>query len=103
KEALSFINKRNTTLLLLAIIVIIPITIPYFSVSKEFSYVRDIRDTIHFALQPEDLIVSDKSSRLYEILNNFSSTLKYPSNAEIKPGFIGLSLSILLILSFIHF
>lgn len=101
-RAIVFITKKNTLYLVLAIAVIVPITLPYFNVSREFAYVRDIRETIHFALQPEDLLVADKSSNLAPLLDKFSSSFNYPANAEIKPGFLGLSFSVLLLFSFIY-
>lgn len=50
-----FISK-NIFFVLLSFCLIIPISISYYQVSHEFHYVRDIRETIHFALQPEDLL-----------------------------------------------
>jgi hypothetical protein len=62
KKLTKLFTKRNVFLFLITFILIIPIAIPYYSVSQEFHYVRDLRDTIHFALQPEDLLYSSNFS-----------------------------------------
>jgi hypothetical protein len=54
KQAKQLITKKNIGIVILTFIALIPLLIPYYQVSKEFHYVRDIRDAIHFALQPED-------------------------------------------------
>jgi len=92
------LTKRNTTLVLLSFLIIIPITLPYFAVSKEFHYTRDIRDTIHFALQPEDLLWGVITTRLEPLLVTIFPPRNYPANAEIKPGYLGFVFSLLSLL-----
>ncbi len=89
----SLINRNTIFIVLITVLLSIPIVIPYFKVSNEFKYVRNIRDTIHFALQPEDLLYPSDDTRLAPILREFSNSKKYPENAEIKPGYLGLILS----------
>ena len=93
-------TKRRMVIIGLAFLALIPVAIPYYQVSREYNYTRDIRDTIHFALQPEDLLITNQFSRLSGILNQelFPYTLP-EKNVEIKPGFIGAVFSILVLLS----
>ncbi len=102
KKAKKLLIKRNVIIMLLSILVILPIAIPYFSVSKEFNYVRDIRDTIHLALQPEDYFNTNHYSRLDPILSSIQVKTPYNST-EFKPGFIGFVFTTLAIFSIIIF
>lgn len=102
KKVLSLITPRHILLCIAACALIIPIMLPYFQVSKEYHYVRDIRDTIHFALQPEDFLYTGTSSRLQDLL------LKIPIKQtsvyqEIKPGFIGLTFTVITLVSLFYF
>lgn len=91
----TFLQWKNLFALLITFLVVLPICIPYYQVSKEFHYARDLRESIHFALQPEDLLVTGEYSRLNSFLTFFSNPKQYPANAEIKPGFLGLIFSLL--------
>jgi len=95
-------QKKNLFILLISLLVLLPLVIPYFKVSKEFNYTRDIRDSIHFALQPEDFLVTSSDSRMQNILPQGFRVDKF-HNGEIKPGFLGLVFSILSIASLIYF
>lgn len=94
--------KKNILLILISIAVILPIIIPYYKVSNEFNYVRDIRETIHFALQPEDFLSTSSYSRLYPLLSKLTFTKDLQNKGEVKPGFIGLTFSILTIAAFFY-
>ena len=101
-----FLIKRNLATIAIAIAVIIPIIVPYYQVSHEFNYVRPFKDTIHFALQPEDFIYPNQYTRFEPILMAFSNMRHYhPAGGELKAGFLGLKSytlgSILVILYFI--
>src|SRR5258706_1382212 len=96
------ISKRNILTIVLSFVLLIPIIIPYLQVSKEFAYVRDIRETIHFAIQPEDLYVPNEYTRLEMPLSILQNLVKYPANAEIKSGYIGFIFSILGIVSLFY-
>lgn len=80
----------SVKILLLAIFVfisIIPIIIPYYQVSKEFNYVRDIRDSIQFANRPEYILYPGNTTRLSNfLLNTFYKNDKGPFTYD---GFIG--------------
>lgn len=102
KRTKFLITKKNILLFLISITVILPIVIPYYKVSNEFNYVRDIRETIHFALQPEDFLSTSSYSRLYPLLSQFSFTKDLQNKGEVKPGFIGLIFSILTIAAFFY-
>ncbi len=95
-------TRKNIFLLLISFVVILPVIIPYLKVSKEFNYVRDIRDTIHFALQPEDFLSTSPLSRLDPLLSQMSFTKDLQGRGEVKPGFIGLTFSILVIAAFFY-
>jgi hypothetical protein len=96
-------TKKNIALGLSAFILCLPVIIPYFAVSRQFNYVRDIRETIHFALQPEDLLTTIPEDRFQPLISKIPVNLNLPQNAEIKPGFIGLPFLVLLIISLIYF
>src|SRR5579872_5409071 len=87
KHVLLQINKKNIFLLLITFLLLIPIALPYYQVSREFHYVRDIRDAIHLAMQPEDLFYSSGFSRLAPILNRLPFN-KTSQNSEFKPGYL---------------
>lgn len=98
-----FVKKRNLVYLILSLLLIVLISIPYFKVSKEFNYVRDIRETIHFANQPEDFLVASDQSRLQTVLSALSFTKDLEGKGEVKPAFLGFIFSILSILSTFYF
>lgn len=102
KEAQKLINKKTLGLILITLLLIIPVIYPYLKISKELNGKRDIRDAIHFALQPEDFLVTNEHSRLNSVLNLIENPGKYAVNAEIKPGFIGFVFSILVLISLIR-
>lgn len=108
---LSFSNKimrkkllvwKNVFAVFAAFLVILPICIPYYTVSKRYDYVRNIRDTIHFAIQPEDLLVTDEHSRMHTFLTFFLKSPSYPPYAEIQPGFVGVVFMLVSIATLIY-
>lgn len=102
KKTVKIITLKNILFLLIGFSLLIPIIIPYYQVSKEFNYTRDIRDTIHFALQPEDLLYSSTHSRFSFFLNNLPIN-KYSQNNEFKAGNIGIIFSILTLFAIYYF
>src|SRR3989344_8217099 len=98
---IKFINKKVITSTLITFAFILPLALPYYSVSNQFKYTRDIRDTIHFALQPEDLFYTNSFSKMKPFLDKLSSSNLYPVNTGYKPGFIGLTFSVLTIICFV--
>lgn len=97
-----FLQKKNLLIILVSFLILLPIVIPYFKVSSEFNFKRDIRDSIHFALQPEDLLVAGNDSKMLSVLPQNLRVDKM-KNGEIKPGFIGLVFSILALSSIVYF
>jgi hypothetical protein len=82
---------------------IIPVARPYFSVSNEFHYARDIRDAIHFAIQPEDFLYPGNRTRLSTFLLNTVPTNHYSENSEFKPAYLGFVFSLLVLYAFWYF
>lgn len=101
EKSLSLITKKSLFIFISALILAIPVMIPYFKVSKEFGYVRSIKDTVHFAIQPEDLLYTSGFSKLQPILNTLPIH-ENPQNGEVKPGFLGTVFSILTLICFIY-
>ncbi|MGI8419346.1 MAG: hypothetical protein ACR2LN_01740 [Candidatus Levyibacteriota bacterium] len=100
KQVLVLMEKKNIILFIFSIVLLIPIMYPYYAVSKEFHYVRDIRDTIHFALQPEDYFYSSSFTKLQPLLNSLPFN-RISQNNEFKPGFPGVVFFLLGIFVFI--
>ena len=88
EKTIKLITKKNIVLCLIPILLIIPITIPYFQVSKEFQYTRDIRDAIHFAIQPEDFLYPSGHTRFSDFLLSLPFN-QHSQNGEFKPGYLG--------------
>lgn len=80
---------------------IVPLIIPYYSVSREFGYTRNIRDAIHFAIQPEDLFYPGTSTRLKDYLYSLPFN-QISQNDEFKPGYLGLVFSLLCVFIFYY-
>lgn len=89
KQTIKIITKKNILLSIISFLLIFPIILPYYQVSKEFNYTRDIRDAVHFALQSEDLLYTTDRSRFYKFFNNLSFNQQSQNN-EFKPGYVGL-------------
>ena len=102
KKTKKLITKKNILFIILSFILIIPIVIPYYSVSNEFAYTRDIRDAIHFAIQPEDMLYPGSSTRLKDYLYSLPFN-QSSQNGEFKPGYLGLVLSLLCIFALYYF
>jgi hypothetical protein len=95
-------TKINLSLILFSFLLIAIIAIPYFRVSTQFSYVRDIRDTIHFALQPEDFMVTNNFSRLSPVLSKLYFSDYSIGKHEVRPAFLGFVFTIISIISIIY-
>lgn len=95
------LDKNTIFCFILTGFTLIPIIIPYYQNAYEYNAKRDIRDAIHFALQPEDLLVTNTHSRLEPLLSAlpFSTVTKY---SEIKPGFFGLMFSLLSLITIFY-
>lgn len=100
KLFLRLVTTKSIMYIVLSFLLIVPIAIPYFHVSAEFQYTRDIRDAIHLAIQPEDLLNSGGFSRLQPFLS-LIPVKQTSAYGEIKPGFLGLVLTILTCMVFV--
>lgn len=94
KQTLRIVTKKNILLVILSFVLLIPIIIPYYKVSKEFNYTRDIHDAVHFAIQPEDLFYTIPLSRLEPFLNGLPFN-QHAENGEFKPGYLGFIFTLL--------
>jgi len=100
KQLKNLIGKKYISFFIFAFILILPIAYPYYQVSKEFHYTRDIKDAVHLALQPEDLLYTWNINRLYQPINSLPFN-KASQNGEFKPGYLGLIFSLLAILTLV--
>lgn len=98
KKVLQLATVKNCLIIIFSICLIIPAMLPYFSVSHEFNFVRDIRETIHLALQPEDYLYTNQNSRLEALLSSIQPKSNYP-DADFKPGFLGGAFTLLVLIS----
>jgi hypothetical protein len=73
---------------ILSILIVLPVIIPYYQVSKEFNYVRDIRDTIRFANRPDYTLFPGFTTRLQDFLQN--TFYKNSASQLVYDGFMGL-------------
>lgn len=102
KKTLQLVSKKNIFLLVTSFLLVLPVILPYLQVSKTFIYSRDIRDSIHFALQPEDLLYTSSYSHLYKYLNSLPFN-RQSQNGEFETGYLGFVFSLLCLLSFWYF
>lgn len=95
------LNKKYFILGIIALALVIPFTLPYYSVSQTFNYKRDIREAIHLSIQPEDLLYTYQFSHLAPFFSWLQHPQTYPAAVSFKNGFPGLVLSILIIFSLV--
>lgn len=97
-----FLKTRYIVLIGMTLLFLLPVIIPYLQVSKEFQYQRDIRDAVHLALQPEDMLYTNQFNRFYQQLNELPFN-KVSQNDEFKAGFLGLIFTFLTIYALWYF
>ena len=95
-------TKNNFLIVLITLFLTIPIVKPYYDVFKEYNAARNIRDAIHFALQPEDLIYPNEHTVLEPLLLQISNIKQYKQTDEIKSGYIGLVFTLLSFLAIFY-
>ncbi len=93
-----FWNKYIVISTLFCVMLCLPVIVPYYQVSKEFNFVRDIRESIHLGLQPEDLLYGSQYTRLAPFLTKNLSFL-HQSTIELKNGYLGVVLTLLSIIA----
>ncbi len=101
KQFISLFSLKHAGIVIIVFALTIPVVLPYLQVSKQFHYVRDIRDSIHFAIQPEDMLYSSDTSRLSSFLNTLPFN-RVSQNNEFKPGYLGFIFTILVLFSFYY-
>ena len=101
KISVKDINIKKIFLILgFTILISIPVIIPYYSVSNQFNYVRDIRESIRFANRPEYTFYPGDRTKLYSFLiNTFYKDNKGP---YLYDGYIGLAFLVLSLFSIIN-
>ena len=101
-KIIKLFTKTNFLILLSTFVLMIPIIKPYYDVFKEYNAARNIRDAIHFALQPEDLIYPNEHTVLEPLLLQISNIKQYKQTDEIKSGYIGLVFTLLSLLTIFY-
>jgi len=101
KRAKKIITKKNFLIVVIAVILVFPVIYPYYQVSAKFNYKRDIRDAIHLALQPEDLLYGSVHTRLRPFLLGLPFN-QLSQNSEFKSGYPGFIFSLLALFSSIY-
>jgi len=81
-------------------LIIIPIVIPYYQVSKEFSYTRDIRESIHNSNRLEYVFFPGDKTRLGDLL--VSVIYKNDKGPYYYDGYMGLIFYILFPISVVY-
>jgi hypothetical protein len=97
-----FITKKAMLSYFALFIMLLPVVIPYYVAANKFNAYFDIRDAIHFALQPEDLLFPNNHTRLEPVLLYLFRPLHYSPVGEVKVGYIGLVFSILSIVLLLY-
>ncbi len=96
-----FLSGKIIVIIIATTLMAILLGLPYFKTSKTFHYVRDIRDTIHFANRPEYTFYPNGRTRLEQVL--LKTIYKNDNGPYRYDGYWGLPLIILFILSSIAF
>lgn len=97
-----FLKKRNLAVLFTTGLLLIPVVIPYYMTSVKYHASRNIRDAIHFAIQPEDLLYPNEHTRLQSYLLALPFN-QHSQNGEFKPGYLGLVFTLLTIIVISYF
>jgi hypothetical protein len=85
--------KKILTTGIIVFLLVLPVIIPYYSVSRQFNYVRDIRDSIQFANRPEYTLYPGFTTKLNTVLTEIF--YKYDKGPFTYDGFIGLAFFVL--------
>lgn len=97
-----FLKKYNIAVILITLTLIALITIPYYKASLTYNLKRDIRDAVHFAIQPEDLLYPNEHTKLQKYLLSLPFNQRSQNN-EFKPGYLGLIFTLLIITVLFYF
>lgn len=91
---LQIFNKKNVLTVFITGLLLVPLIKPYLDVSKQFSYVRDIRDSIHFANRIEYTFYPSNRTNLNSFL--LHTIYNHDTGPYFYDGYISLSFYILL-------
>jgi len=97
-----FLKKVHVLILLATLALIIPIILPYYKASNDYGLKRDIRDAIHFAIQPEDLLYPNEHTRLQNYLLSLPLNQR-SQNDEFKSGYLGFVFTLLSVVAIFYF
>ncbi len=95
-------KKSHVVIMFITLLLLIPVVAPYYKASSDYHLRRDIRDAIHFAIQPEDLLYPNEHTRLQSYLLSLPFN-KHSQNGEFKPGYLGFVFTILTIIAILYF
>lgn len=85
--------KKIIFVAVVVFLIALPVIIPYYLVSHQFNYVRDIRDSIQFANRPEYTLYPGFTTRLGNLLMQLF--YKHDKGPFTYDGFIGLAFFVL--------
>ncbi|MBI2443496.1 MAG: hypothetical protein HYV40_06375 [Candidatus Levybacteria bacterium] len=100
KKVSYYFQRKHVVAFFLSLCIIGLVAFPYYKVSRQFSYVRDIREVVHLSLQPEDLLYPNDLTRLQPLLLFLSNQTVETQEASFKVGYIGLVFSLLSVITF---
>lgn len=95
-----FFNRNSIITGLITGLLLLPIILPYYAVSREFQYTRDIRDTIHFANRPEYTFYPSEKTRLQDIL--LQTVYRQDTGPYKYDGYLGFVFFLLLFFSIFY-
>lgn len=95
------INKKNLITLSIFFLLSIPIIYPYYHTSHIFNYVRDIRDSIHFANRPEFFFYNFGRSNIGPIIGSVLYKTTGPILYDGYRGFMNIVLTFIVIYYFL--
>jgi hypothetical protein len=81
--------KKMIVLGTLSVLAVVPLILPYYYVSNEFHYVRDLRETIHLSLHPLDVLYPNGFTKLQPFLHNIQNTFGEYAYYYYKVGYPG--------------
>ena len=96
-------NLKNFLIAATLMVIVMIIVLPYIKIANDSHLSRDIRETIHLGLQPEDLLYPNNSTKLKNMLLQIPGVKGSSQFAEVKPGYLGAVFSILALMTVVYF
>lgn len=100
KKIKPFFTKKIIGVSLVALILIMPVVIPYIQTSITFNFTRDIRDSIHFANRPEYFLYPNSKTKLQDTL--LTTFYKEQPGLYVYEGYFGMALIVLSIFALVY-